>query len=210
MRSYITPYEQFLTIEFAPELEKEITEMPNIEEYVSTELEEEFVGAVRFDYYLGLMAEDEKQLLELAIDYIRKYETVYPLSRHHYNFKCNAPNVDLRNTWLKAMFMRPGMYGIENLACLRAFLDGYFRMKAEYQLPVSEYEEKLLEFIGYWKARTNPQLPFDTWERAFAYEKVGTTAFSGAFSYELKRLEEMLFEETGMELIPPEIIGKTE
>ena len=207
MESFLTPYRLFLEVAYNAELEQEITETPSIEEFVALEFNEEHNRTLRFDFYLGLIAEDQRELLELAIDRIKRYETIHPLSQHHYVFKVKGDySLDLRNTWLKGIFNRPMMYGIWGFAHLRAFLDGYFRMKTDYNIPLSEYEAKLVRFIERWKEQVNPERTFETWERVFLFAEIGTTTFTHSFNYELERFEEILLNETGMELIHPETV----
>jgi hypothetical protein len=64
----------------------------------------------------------------------------------------------------------------------------------------------LLRFIERWKEQVNPERTFETWERVFLFAEIGTTTFTHSFSYELERFEEILLNETGMELIHPETV----
>lgn len=202
MESYLMPWQLFTEVKIEPDFQKEIDTMPAIEEFVANEFGEKHSRTVRFDYYLGWIAEDEKQLLDLVINRIQKYESSFPIPLEGYSFDYKLNSVpDLRNSLLKHVLRRPQVYGVNDFAGLRAFLDGYFRFKSDYQLNLSDYEIKLLQFINYWKCKVNKSLPFETWDRVFLFEKMGTTNFTNMFAWELERFEEILTEEIGMDLI---------
>jgi hypothetical protein len=204
MKAYLLPWNQWAQLRIDPLLEKEIVHMPSIEDFAASEINETHNRTVRFDYYLGLKAEDERELLNLAIDLIQRYERTYPVPENCYTYELTE-SIDLQNTILKFILMHPGMVGITSMAGIRAFLDGYFRIKEELYVPLSTYEIKLQDFISYWKKRVNPLLPFETWECPLLYEQMGTNAFSNLFSWEASRFEELLLQATQMELISPEV-----
>ena len=103
------------------------------------------------------------------------------------------------------MFYRPRMFGIEQFSDLRAFLDGYYKIKTEYSLPLSVFENKLLQMISEWKSKTNPMIPFDTWDRIFM-KQVGTTDFCNQLKWEIERFEEILMETIHIKLSDANII----
>jgi len=209
MKAYLMPWRIFTKIKIDPKIEKQVENIQSIEEFVAAEFNEKHTRTVLFDYYLGWISEDERDLLKLVIDRIRKYEMTFPVPNDSYSFECkNGSELDLRNTILKSVLNRPGMYGIKDLAGVRAFLDGYFRLKSESKFLLSEYEVKLLHLIDCWKRKIKSELPFETWERVLQFEKMGTTNFTNNFSWEVERFEQILFEETKMELIAPQVIGK--
>lgn len=189
---------------------KSITDsMPTIEEYVTNQIGENNLRTVLFDYYIGWISEDSRELFDLCINKINEYENIHKVDKNKYFFKLKpyAKQLDLK-TNLKHMFHRPGMYGFEGLSGLRAFLDGYFKFKEQYNLNLSEYESRLSKFIEYWKSKVNKEIPFETWDRPFRLEKMGTTDFSGpSIQWEFERLEEILKEELQME---PDDIKKNE
>ena len=102
------------------------------------------------------------------------------------------------------MFIRPEMFGFNSLSNFRAFLDGYFKFKNQYNLGFSEYETRLFTFIENWRNKVNKNIPFETWDRPFRLKCMGTTEFSGSsVKWEFERLEEILKKELKMDLEEP-------
>lgn len=204
-KSFSSPYDRFTKVHFDEHIESTVENMPSMEEYVTNQIGENNVRTVLFDYYMGWFAEDTRELFELCIEKIKEYEKTHPLDRNSYLFRLrpDTGNLDLRKH-LKHMILRPGMYGFDGFAGMRAYLDGYFKFKSQYQLHLSEYETKLLSFIEYWKAKVNQETLFETWDRPFRLELMGTTDFSRpSLSWEFERFEIILEEELAMKLEDP-------
>jgi hypothetical protein len=200
-KAYAAPYDWYTDVQINESIKSNVDAMPTIEEYVTNQIGENNLRTVLFDYYIGWISEDSRELFELCINKINEYENTHPIDRDRYSFelKSSTEKLDLKNN-LKHMFHRPGMYGFEGLSGLRAFLDGYFKFKEHHNLKLSEYENRLVKFIEYWKSKVDKSIPFETWDRPFKLERMGTTDFSGpSIQWEFERLEEILKEDLQME-----------
>ena len=206
-KSYSFPFNWFTKLEYSNNVKESIENMPSIEEYVTTQIGEDNLRTVLFDYYMGWQAEDQRHLFELCLNKIKEYESAFPIQSCDYNFvlKDSSLNLDIRST-LKHMILRPSMYGFYNFGCLRAYIDGYYNFKETYNLELSEYEVKLNNLIKFWKGKINPNNSFDTWDRPFRIEKMGTTDFTNTTNWEFERFEEILSEELKLKLINPTIV----
>ncbi|MGV6860194.1 MAG: hypothetical protein ACWA41_00390 [Putridiphycobacter sp.] len=201
LKAYTAPFVWYTEVKIEDSIKDSVDAMPTIEEYVTTQIGENNLRTVLFDYYIGWIAEDSRDLFELCINKIGEYENTYPVDKDKYFFEINpnVENLDLKKK-LKHMLLRPSMYGFEGLAGLRAYLDGYFRFKRHYDLKLSEYEIRLIKYIEYWKNKVNRSIPFETWDRPFRKEKMGTTDFTNNTNWEFEKLEEILKEDLQMEL----------
>lgn len=201
-KSYSFAFNWYTEVQIDDSVKSLVGGMPTIEEFVTTQIGENNLKTVLFDHYIGWTAEDSRELFELCFKKIKEYESQYPVDQNDYSFKLkqNVEGLDLRKN-LKHMFLRPVMYGLNGLAGLRAYLDGYFKFKKQYQLELSEYESRLFTFITFWKNKVNKDVPFETWDRPFRLECMGTTDFSGpSIQWEFERFEEILKEELKMDL----------
>lgn len=204
LRAYLGAYLFFTEVEYNPEFQKTFEKMPSMEEYVAKEFGEKHTRTVLFDYYLEWISEDEREHYECCLDRIFRYEEEFPVKESEYSHKLNLRvNLDLQKSF-KLVLLRPGAYGLNKLSEIRAYLDGYFKFKADFQLELSIYEKRLLRSIDKWKSKTDSSIKFDTWDRALAKHKMGTTDFTHLSSWEINRFEELLNEATKMELIMPE------
>ena len=203
-KCYSMAFDWGLDLVYDDSTEKLAEQMPSIEEFVTNQLGENNNRTVRFDYYIGWNSEDQRELFERCFQKILEYENAFPILEKDYSFKLKTQlKMDLKGN-LKHIFMRPGMYGMENLSHLRAYLDGYFRFKKDYNLTLSETDRKIIDFIKDWKGKVNKNREFETWDRPFRLEKMGTTDFSGpSVSWEFERFEEIITEELELELDDP-------
>lgn len=207
-RCYSMAFDWGLDLIYDDSVEALAKDMPSIEEFVTKQQGEDNNRTVRFDYYIGWDSEDQRELFERCCQKILEYENTFPISEKDYSFELKPEfNMDLKRD-LKHIFKRPGMYGMEKLSHLRAYLDGYFRFKKEYKLAFSETDRKLIDFIKYWKEKVNKNRKFETWDRPFRLEKMGTTDFSGSSGlWEFERFDEILTEELELELDDPSANG---
>lgn len=75
-------------------------------------------------------------------------------------------------------------------------MDGLFRFKKEYNLKLSNVEQKLCDFSENWKTKINPSRKFETWDRPFRLERMGTTDFHGpSVEWEFERFEQIITED---------------
>jgi hypothetical protein len=203
-RAFIEAYRQNTEVEYDIRLKDSFEKMPSIEEYVAKEFGEKHTRTVMFNYYLGWIAEDEREHYDLCLERIFRYEKEFPVNEISYTHKLRwNGNLDLQRSF-KHVLLRSGMYGINKLSEIRAYLDGYFKFKSEYGLKLSTYEKRLQKFITKWKAKTDPSIQFDTWDRALTKHKMGTTDFTNMFTWEVERFEVILNEAIKMELEMPE------
>lgn len=201
LRAFIETFRLYTKTEYDANIREAFEKMPSIEEYVAKEFGESHTRTVMFDYYLEWISEDEREHFELCLDRIFRYEKSFPVNESAYSHALDlSVNPDLQKSF-KHVLLRPGMYGLNKLSEIRAYLDGYFMFKARYELELSTYEKRLWKFIEKWKAKTDSSIPFDTWDRALTKHLMGTTDFTNMFSWEVERFEEILNDATKMELI---------
>lgn len=201
-KSYCLAFDWYTDVQVDDSIKFIVEGMPTIEEFVTTQIGENNLRTVLFDYYIGWKSEDSREHFELCLRKIKEYENEFPVApmKYSYKLKQDIESLDLRKN-LKYFLYRSQMFGFNGLAGLRAFLDGYFKFKNQYQLELSEYESQLYNFIAFWKNKVKKDLPFETWDRPFRLECMGTTDFSGpSIQWEFERFEEILKEELKMDL----------
>ncbi len=130
-QNYLWGFEMHFELDLDDDIKIIAERMPSIEEFVTTQIGENNQRTVLFDYYLGWKSEDSRELFELCIEKIREYEKFHPIDQKKYRYKLKKDPliIDLRKS-LKHMITRPSMYGFDNFSGMRAFLDGYFKAKA--------------------------------------------------------------------------------
>ncbi|MDJ1498705.1 hypothetical protein QNI19_37580 [Cytophagaceae bacterium DM2B3-1] len=147
-----------------------LNEYPSIEQEISSTYDIR-LGTRSWPSPLKYYCEDERARFQLATNFILDYEKKYPNpNQADYKLKLKDPSTIFElETSLGMIGFRPEMYfGTSELACLRAYIDGYFFFKDYFKLRHSSFEVKLLEFIKPYKTVNNAD--FKTWDRNYRWE----------------------------------------
>ncbi len=165
--AYLMPFKFYTEFNIPKEHLQELESLPSIREEIEKNYKidlgtRSWVSPLKYD------CEDDRHLFQKAVDYILDYENKYPNPKNiNYKLKLkdSMPNLDIGES-LGHIGFRPQMYfGVSELACLRAYIDGYFLFKETFQLEVSSFENKLLKFITEHKIKDNQG--FKTWDRNY-------------------------------------------
>lgn len=160
---------------------------------------------VQWTWAIGFQVENQQELLDRYFDSIFEYEELYPIDRKNYEINCIAKsNLDITNT-IRILCEKPYLFGTSSLAEIRAYIEGHFWLKANYNLELTKNEKRLIVFINHWRNKTNETLKFDTWERVIMKDRMNVSPFTFSDQtnngWVLKRFLEIL-EEDGIEIAP--------
>lgn len=207
-QSFMMPIESGTKVHYSNEHLATLESMPSMRDFVSQKLKIEIPGPLHWTWAIGFDVEDQRELLESYFNWVFDYENHYPFLPDNYQFIFNENENRVQlSELLNHVCHRPAMFGIYGLAGLRALIDGEFYLKDYYKKPLTENETKLLEFVHYWKAKTDESQTFDTWDRPFGKERLGINPFTfpdgsnGGWVFE--RFIEIMEDEVGLDLNKP-------
>lgn len=164
--AYCMPFDHYRTIKNKELIEDSLIRYPSIRE----EIEQEFnikLGTRRWTAPLRYISEDERDLYTKSINYMLDYDEKYSINiAPAYIIKTDRLSLP---SILGCIGYRFRMYinGAE-LAYLRAFIDGYYDLKNQYNLPLTTFEMKLFKLIDNY--RKLDQSNFKTWDRNYRWQ----------------------------------------
>lgn len=144
--------------------------LPSIQSIIEKEFNLK-LGSRHWTSPLKYKSEDDRDLFSIVLNFLFDYEEKFPNpGAKQYKFKLKNPeSIPDMKGFLSHMGYRPEIYfGISELACLRAYVDGYFHMKESFELPHTDFEKKVLSFIHTYKVEGNAG--FKTWDRNYRHE----------------------------------------
>lgn len=191
LEAFIMGYEDILLrLGNKDQLEEKYKDVPSINEYVLKKYNADNIGTRNCMSVIQFTCEDEREFFYKYFEFLKEYEQKYPIqetlsyivsetaviqaptqSEHDYYKIPQKPNI--LKSWLTAIKNRPGMYfGYNDISCLRAFLDGYFLCKRDYNIPLTMFDTKVREFTDSIICETiNLPGEFVTWDRLYRYDR---------------------------------------
>ncbi|MFC4477962.1 hypothetical protein [Flavobacterium chungangensis] len=196
LSAFLFGYEDIiLELKDKKELEEKYIKMPSIEDYTIKKYNAHHIGTRNITSIISFISENEldfyKNYLSLLKEYEVKYsieETIsYILRQDKKRLKKN-PNYEEISSYseeslpekmpsLNELFshMRkrfPMYFGNYNLAPFRAFLDGYFLCKKDYQIALTPFEQKVKSFTkSIVCGSLEIENEFTTWDRKYRYDR---------------------------------------
>ncbi len=194
----------FTEVKYDVQKTNEFNQMPCMREYVGEQLNIDIPRVLTWTWAIGFEVENQRDLFDSYFHWLDKYENAYPVSTDDYKFNYKFdPDFDIVHS-LNKMCEQPYLYSFNNLADLRASIDGYYYLKDLYNIDLTENEFELKTFIDHWKNKVNSKLSFDSWDRPLIKDKIGINPFTfGGGSNDgwiFKRFKQIIEEDTTIQL----------
>ena len=170
--AFLLGYEDFfLQLENEEQLKAKYSDVPSIDEYARNKYSADNIGTRSFKSIISFTCEDERDFFDKYFEFLKSYEQEYPVQETVVYRLKEKPFV--LKELLIGMRKRYCMYfGNYDIACLRAFLDGYFLCKKEYTTPFTTFDTKLREFTESITCEAlNLTGEFVTWDRFYRYDR---------------------------------------
>ncbi len=193
LNSFLLGYEDLLLqLENEEKLKEKYENILSLDEYARKKYSANNIGTRNFTSIISFTCEGELDFFSQYLNFLKEYEQTYPIQEtisytvrkfsmkvssqqteadYSYNTLPNKPN-ELKE-WLKGMRKRYPMYfGNYDISCLRAFLDGYFLSKKEYNIPFTTFDTKVKKFTESIICETlKLTSEFITWDRKYRYDR---------------------------------------
>ena len=172
LNAFLFGYEDFfLQLENEEQLKEKYDSVPSLDEYALNKYCADNIGTRNFKSVISFICEDERNFFSKYLDFLKEYEQKHPIQETvSYTLKnalCTLKEL------LAGMRKRYPMYfGNYDISCLRAFLDGYFLCKKEYNIPFTTFDTKVREFTESIICEDlNLTGEFVTWDRLYRYDR---------------------------------------
>ena len=191
--AFLMGYEFCLQVENEEQLKIKYESMPSLEEYARKKYNADNIGSRNAINVIAFTCEDERDFFYKYFDFLREYEQEYPIletisytlrkfdlkdvkpeEKHDtYHDLTQIPPKPTFRQMLSGMRRRYCMYfGYYDLADFRAFLNGYFVCKKDYNQTIDDFEVKVKTFTEKIRCETvNVNGDFVTWDRLYRYDR---------------------------------------
>lgn len=173
LSAFLFGYEDcYLQLENEKQLELEYEGMLSLEEYAREKYHAGNIGTRNFESIISFTCEDERDFFYKYLDFLKEYEQKHPVKDVISFSLKETPLFELKEM-LGGMRKRYPMYfGNYDISGLRAFFDGYFLCKKEYNIPLTAFEIKVREFTDRIICETlNISGEFVTWDRLYRFDR---------------------------------------
>lgn len=162
-----------LRLENKEQLEEKYTAMPSLNEYGIKKYKADNIGSRNSVTVIQFTCEDEREFFYKYVEFLKEYEQKYPIRETLSYIVRETPVNKTLKQWLTAIKNRPQMYfGSNDISCLRAFLDGYFRCTYDYNIQLTTFDTKVKQFTESITCKTiNLSGEFVTWDRLYRYDR---------------------------------------
>ncbi|MDR6968150.1 hypothetical protein J2X31_002165 [Flavobacterium arsenatis] len=190
--AFLLGYEDLLLqLENEQQLKENYGNILSLEEYARKKYKAENIGSRNFKSIISFTCEDDLDFFHKYFDFLKEYEQAYPiqevityklreprknitkqLTKFDYSFASLPNRSNELKEWIKGMRKRYPMYfGHYDISYFRAFLDGYFLCKKEYNLPFTTFDTKIKSFTESIICEDlNITGEFITWDRKYRYK----------------------------------------
>ena len=189
--AFLLGYEDFfLQLENEEQLKAKYANVPSAEEYARKKYDAGNIGSRNFKSILSFTCEDERDFFDKYFEFLKEYEQKYPvqetvsyilrktparltLQQAEPDFYTLPERPHVLKELLAGMRKRYLMYfGIYDISCFRAFLDGYFLCKKEYNIPFTTFDIKVKKFTESIICKALKLTgEFVTWDRLYRYDR---------------------------------------
>lgn len=194
LNAFLYGYEILLELENEEDLKKKYRKTPSAQDYAIKKYKAYNIGTRNLTSIISFISEGQLDLYNNYLNFLKEYESKYPteekvtyilrkeISHIEDENKKNKsilysedslPQIPDFKTVLLHIRKRPLMYfGNYSLASIRAFLDGYFFCKNDYEIPFTLFEEKIKSFTeSIFCKDLKIENEFTTWDRKYRYER---------------------------------------
>jgi hypothetical protein len=172
LNAFLFGYEIFfLQLKNEEQLKVKYDNVPSLDEYARNKYCADNIGTRNFTSIISFTCEDERDFFDKYLDFLKEYEQQYPVQETIFYTLKEKPFV--LKELLTGMRKRYPMYfGYYDISCLRAFFDGYFLCKQEYNIPMTIFDTKVREFTESIICESlNITGEFVTWDRLYRYDR---------------------------------------
>lgn len=173
LSAFLFGYEDFfLCLENEEMLKTKYADIPSIDEYARKKFLADNIGTRNFTSIISFTCEDELDFFQKYLDFLKEYEHKYPIQDSVSYILKEVPQFEIKEM-IEGMRKRYPMYlGNYDISGLRAFLDGYFLCKNDYNIPLTEFDKKIKDFTASIVCESlNLSGEFVTWDRLYRYDR---------------------------------------
>lgn len=200
LSAFLHGYGVRLKLKNEDELMQKYSKTPSAQHYAIKKYKAHNIGTRNLTSIISFISENELDFYYNYISFLKEYEIKHPLEENLYyilrsevipskivdkeqlsteSFSYDSlpePPSSLKEI-LTHMRKRPHMYfGNYDLAPLRAFLDGYFLCKKDYQISLTPFEQKIKSFTNSIVCKNLAlHSEFTTWDRKYRYDRDSTS-----------------------------------
>ncbi|WP_286965283.1 hypothetical protein [Flavobacterium sp. UBA4854] len=189
--AFLFGYEDILLeLKDKKELEEKYIKMPSLGDYGIKKFKAHNIGARNITSIISFISENELDFYNNYLSLLKAYEAKYPIeesicyvARQKGEFDHTKTSSYLEDSRPKPILSLselfphmkkrlPMYFGSYSLASLRAFLDGYFLCKKDYQIDLTPFEQKVKSFTKSIICESlEIENEFTTWDRKYRYDR---------------------------------------
>lgn len=195
LSAFLFGYEDILLeLKDKKELDEKYIKKPSIEDYAIKKYNAQNIGTRNITSIISFISENELDFYNNHLSLIKEYEAKYPIeeticyivrqeiqnSKKEYNLETSSflensltepiASLDELFPHMRKRFLM--YFGSYSLASLRAFLDGYFLCKKDYQIDLTPFEQKIKFFTNSIICENlEIENEFTTWDRKYRYDR---------------------------------------
>ena len=172
LNAFLFGYEIFfLQPENEEQLKAKYDTVPSVDEYARNKYCADNIGTRNFKSIISFICEDERDFFSKYLDFLKEYEQKYPV-QENVSYVLKGKPCEFKELLLGMRKRYPMYFGSYNISCLRAFLDGYFLCKKEYNIPFTTFDTKVKKFTESITCKSlNLTSEFVTWDRLYRYDR---------------------------------------
>ncbi|MDR2905121.1 MAG: hypothetical protein LBU73_04105 [Helicobacteraceae bacterium] len=195
LNAFLLGYEGvLLQLENEEQLKAKYDAIPSLEEYARKKYNADNIGTRNFKSIISFTCEDERDFFDKYFDFLKEYEQKFPV-QESISYILRETSAELTSEqkkpdyftvperpctleeWLIGIMARFPMYfDYYNISYLRAFLDGYFLCKKEYNIPLTTFETKVRKFTeGIICKDLKLTGEFVSWDRLYRFDRNWST-----------------------------------
>ena len=173
LNAFLYGYEYiYLKVDNIEQLEVKYDHIPSIEDYVRKKYNANHIGTRNFESIISFTCEDERDFFYRYYSCLEEYDRTFPIEETISYALVKTPRFTLHELLTGIRNRFPMYFGNYDISGLRAFLDGYFLCKKEYDILLTTYDKKVKAFTdGIVSKDLNLSGEFVTWDRLYRYDR---------------------------------------
>jgi hypothetical protein len=170
--AFLFGYEDFLLqLEHEEQLKAKYDTVLSLDEYARKKYSADNIGTRNFKSIIAFTCEDERDFFGKYFDFLKEYEQKYPV-QETVSYILRETNCELKKLLTGMKNRYPMYFGNYDISYFRAFLDGYFLCKQEFNVPLTTFDTKVRKFTESIICKSlNITGDSVTWDRLYRYDR---------------------------------------
>ena len=170
--AFLFGYGDFLLqLENEEQLKAKYDTVLSLDEYARKKYSADNIGTRNFKSIIAFTCEDDRDFFDKYFDFLKEYEQKYPV-QETVSYILKETNCELKKLLTGMKNRYPMYFGNYDVSCFRAFLDGYFLCKQEFNVPLTTFDTKVRKFTESIICKSlNITGDFVTWDRLYRYDR---------------------------------------